>query len=327
MDLSAFNALFSPAGQSALLAAAELQPKESDFLRHFTALSRRFPAELARAALETAILRLEAASKFPQAEDMYFTRPALEQASGSEISAYRAQRYRGLPALADLACSIGGDTLALAAVAPTTGLDLDPLRLAMARANIAAANIAAANIAEANIAEANLAAANSAAGETAEQPVYRASFGQADLTTGLPLAPVKDLGLFFDPARRSGGRRIFSVRDYQPPLEVVLSWLPRFPATGVKISPGVDLGELGRYDAEIEFISVNRELKEAVLWFGPLKTAPRRATLLPGRHSLTGAGFTPGKTQVDPLPLSEPDARLYEPDPAILRAGLVAEVG
>src|SRR5207237_1443816 len=53
---------------------------------------------------------------------------------------------------------------------------------------------------------------------------------------------------FFDPARRVGGRRKFSVRQYAPPLEAARGWLPRIPAGGVKISPGVNLDELAGYD-------------------------------------------------------------------------------
>jgi hypothetical protein len=150
----------------------------------------------------------------------------------------------------------------------------------------------------------------------------QAAFLRADLRQPLPVAPGADLALFFDPARRDQGRRIYSVRAYQPPLAVVQAWLPRFPALAVKISPGVRLEELHAYDAELEFISLNGELKEAVLWFGPLKTASRRATLLPGAHSLAAP---PGRSPE--LPLHEPQAYIYEPDPAVLRAGLVASLG
>src|SRR5262249_38301406 len=52
------------------------------------------------------------------------------------------------------------------------------------------------------------------------------------------------------------------------------------------------------------------------LWFGPLRTAGRRATLLPGGHTLTA-------TDPPPPLLSPVRQYLYEPDPAVLRAGLV----
>jgi hypothetical protein len=297
MDLETSRALLSTPGQAAIRAAEVLAPREAEFLGHFQALSRIYPAELARAALETAILRREAAAKFPSAGRLYFTREALEQSSAQEVSAYRVGRFRPFPALADLGCSIGGDTLAMAALAPTIGMDLDPLRLAMAQANARALGLEG-----------------------------RARFVQADLNAPLPLAAGGGLALFFDPARRSAGRRVHSVREYRPPLSRAVAWSGRNPAIGVKISPGVQLAELAPYDAEVEFISLRGELKEAALWFGPLKTAWRRATILPGPHTLWERDAR-GAAAEEKLPVREPQAFFYEPDPAVLRAGLVAALG
>jgi hypothetical protein len=287
--------LLSHDGQAALQQATALEPREADFLRHFDALNRVYPAEQARAALEVAILRREATIKFPAAERMYFTRPALEQATAFEVASYRAQRFAGYERLLDLGCSIGGDTLALAAVAPTIGVDLEAVRLGMARANLAALGL------------------------------VNTDFIQADLPQHLPFTLASNTGVFFDPARRANEQRIFSVRDYQPPLSILEDWLPRYPATGVKISPGVRLEELQQYAAEIEFVSLRGELKEAALWFGQLRTARRRATLLPGGHSLHAEEDPRGAQAA--LPLSPPRAFVYEPDPAILRAGLVQTLG
>ena len=316
MDVAAFQALLAPAGQAALQAAQALSPREVDFLAHLTTLSRRFPVELSRAALEIAILRLEAAAKFPFADRLYLTRPALEQATSYPVSRYRAERFGGFPRTLDLGCSVGGDTLALArAGLQVTGVDLDPLRLAMAQANLGALGLA-----------------------------QRAALVQADLRQALPFSLSAQSALFFDPARRApdtrpgegrgSSRRVFSVRDYQPPLEIVHGWLPRCSALAVKISPGVNLAELGGLlhgppaAPEVEFISLAGELKEAVLWFGPLATAARRATLLErngDRHTLSGPpDDAPGSSL---LPLAEPQAYLYEPDPAVLRAGLVGLLG
>ena len=89
MDTAIFSELLTDDGQQVLQAAMELQPREVDFLRHFQALSNRYPRELARAALEIAILRGEAGSKFHQADEMYFTREAMQQASSYAVSSYR----------------------------------------------------------------------------------------------------------------------------------------------------------------------------------------------------------------------------------------------
>lgn len=116
------------------------------------------------------------------------------------------------------------------------------------------------------------------------------------------------------------------MREYTPPLSIAKNWLADFPALGVKISPGVKLDELANYDAEIEFISLRGSLKEAVLWFGPRKRNSRRSTILPGPHVLE-TDLPPGELVTLKLPLSEPLAHLYEPDPAVLRAGLVYQLG
>lgn len=287
MDLATFHTLLSPLGQAALAEATSRVPTEEMFLAHLQPLQKRFPAEVAKAALETAILRAKAAVKFSRTAAMYFTREALEQASGERISRYRAARYAGYGQVADLGCGIGGDSLGLASVGvAVTGVDQDELRLAMASENLAAYGLR-----------------------------ESATWFSADLTT-LPRPGAE--AFFFDPARRAGGRRKFSVRDYAPPLSQALAWLTHAPAGGIKISPGVDLAELAGYDAEVEFISEQGELKECALWFGPLRTAACRATLLRDGQTHTLLADPAAMTELGP-----PQAYLYEPDPAVLRAGLV----
>ena len=304
MDIASFDALLSSNGQAVLRAAAALQPCEVDFLKHFQALSRQYPAELARPALEIAILRHKATDKFPAslAANLYLTREALEQATSYEVAAYRAERYRtqiNPTTVLDLGCSVGSDTMALASVAPTLGIDRDLLRLRMAAVNFETLSKLAGEIGQ----------------------IHPCRFLQANLDDPLPIAVAPGTALFFDPARRADQRRIFSVDDYQPPLSTIAEWLPRFPALGVKLSPGVDLAELAGYQAEVEFISLQGELKECVLWFGALRSAKRRATLLPSRAQLSTD--EPGKMGKPAVRISRPLSYLYEPDPAILRAGLV----
>jgi hypothetical protein len=294
MQLADFYQLLTREGQWALESAMAFAPREKDFLADFQMLAKRFPRELARSALTTAILRGEAEQKFPQAEKMYFTREALEQATPWQVSRMRSQRFRGFEKILDLGCSIGSDSLALAGAAPVLGVELDPLRVAMARQNAKALRV-------------------------------RAEFLQADLEH-LPLCltggEFQGAAIFFDPARRQDHQRVFSVQDYQPALSIIEDWLPQVPAVAVKVSPGVKLEELARYDCEVEFISLEGDLKEAALWFGPFKTAERRATLLSGGEVLTMTA----QSQPE-LPLSAPLAFIYEPDPSILRAGLVQALG
>lgn len=301
MNLETFSWLLSEAGQALLAEAAAGDLSEAAQLRELTRLRRLASPERAAAAYEQALLRRRAAAKFSQAGALYFVREALEQASGEQIAAYRARRYAGRAELADLCCGIGGDALALARVGRVLAADHDELRLA-----IAAANARALGLAE------------------------RIRFVQADVEQ--LAAPAAD-AIFFDPARRSDGRRVFALADYRPPVELLGRWLTRVPAIGVKLAPGVADDEvaalaerIGRPAIETEFISVDGELKEAALWLGPLATAERRATLL---RSAAPAGqpiVTLDDLGAPAAPLAEPLAFLYEPDPAVIRAHLIASL-
>src|SRR5262249_30686780 len=61
VDLAAFDEMCSPTGAAALVAAAALGPTEPTFLACFERLRKHYPADLAKAALETCILRVKAA--------------------------------------------------------------------------------------------------------------------------------------------------------------------------------------------------------------------------------------------------------------------------
>jgi SAM-dependent methyltransferase len=293
MEAHAFAFLLTAAGQQFLrrLAATAVTPET-----HLqTAMELRQQLDdpaLVHALLETAVLRQKALSKFSRAEQMYFTREALEQASGELIARYRSHRFARteIKSIADLGCGIGGDSLALCQQAQVVGIDQDVVRLRMAGCNVAAYG-----------------------GNGCFHPV------QADLTQ---LAPLPVSAFFFDPARRDEfGRRLHSVHAYRPPLALAERWLDRVPHGAVKVSPAIDYAEVPAA-AELEFVSVAGEVKEGILWFGDLQTdVRRRATLLPGGHTLISAEAG------EPVPILSPQQYLYEPDGAVIRAHLVQALG
>jgi SAM-dependent methyltransferase len=281
--------LASPDGEHVLadLAAQDLSDRHT--LPLITALRRSLPAETAGAALEMARLRQKAVAKFgPDAARLFFTRDALEQASDPQARAFHAAGCAGW-SVADFCCGIGADALAFAAAgASVLAVDLDPVRAEMARLNAAA----------------------------------------LDLPLMVQTADVRDLDpdadlVFCDPARREDGRRLFSVEDYQPPLSISRRW--RAPRLLVKLSPGVDVAELAGYGGGVEFVSVEGELKEALLRTGRAAFGAdpdRHATLLTGGvvHHWRGADREPGE-------VGAPLGWLIEPDPALIRAGLVTSAG
>jgi len=250
-------------------------------------------------ALELLELRRSAATKFRQADRMFFLREALEQSSGEIVSGYRAARYAGRGPVADLACGIGGDTLSLAAVGEVTAVDQDAARLACLRHNLTAYNRSCRII-------------------------------EADVTAIPPPAPF----MFIDPSRRNRGRRIRSAEAYSPPFSFVIELASRVEGLGVKLSPAMDIPYCP-VTAEIEAISLDGVCRELLLWTGDLRQCARRASVLrrTAPDSFEYQSFSLYETgDNDPtLPAlgaaPKPGDILFEPDPAIIRARLVGRLG
>ncbi|MEV5438596.1 class I SAM-dependent methyltransferase [Streptomyces sp. NPDC052682] len=281
--------LLTPEGRALLDEVRGTDPAQE--LAVATRLRRAHPAELVSAALGQARLRQRAVAKFgaQDAGRMFFTPNGVEQSTRASVAAYRARRMRelGVTSVADLCCGIGGDAIALArAGIRVLAVDRDHLAVAAARANAEALGLA----------------------ELIE--VREADVTEVD-TSGYD-------AVFADPARRGGRGRIFDPEAYSPPLSWAIQAARTAPrAAALKIAPGVP-HEAIPSDAEAEWISDGGDVKEAVLWFGTEPGAVR-ATLLPGPRTLRGGDL--------PDPAVRPVGRyLYEPDGAVIRAHLVAEV-
>ena len=138
MQLEDFYYLLGEEGTRLLAETAATPINPDNHLPIAQQLRQRIGPERAHAVIETVVLRQRAAVKFSRAAEMFFTRPALEQASAEIVARYRAKRYAnlGVGQVADLGAGIGGDALALAAITNVTGVEWDALRLAMAQENV-----------------------------------------------------------------------------------------------------------------------------------------------------------------------------------------------
>ncbi|MEV7785903.1 methyltransferase domain-containing protein [Streptomyces sp. NPDC088106] len=286
--------LLTPEGRALLDEVRDTDPAHE--LAVATRLRREHPAELVSAALGQARLRQRAVAKFgaEDARRMFFTPNGVEQSTRASVAAYRAEclRAKGVRSVADLCCGIGGDAIAFArAGIRVLAVDRDPATCAAARANADALGLAGLiEVREADVTEVDTAG-------------YDA--------------------VFVDPARRSSPRgRIFDPEAYSPPLSWAVSAALAAPVGLLKIAPGIP-HEAIPAEATAEWVSDHGHVKEAVLWFGPDVTpGARRATLLP---ALAGIYVTPGTMLPDPE--VRPVGRyLYEPDGAVIRAHLVAQV-
>ena len=282
LDADAVRWLRTPVGAAAARDAATAIAAGTPLLKVVDALRREHSPEEARWAMTLAEGRASAASKFPDASELFFDREAAEQATSEVVARYTARRFQGAQRIVDLGCGAGADALALSAYAPVVGIDFDPGRVAMTDAN--------------------------------------AHVRHADIEARIGDVLDVDLGAFdaawLDPARRDGAGRVLDPERWSPPLSAALRLGRGVRLAGIKVAPGIDLVRVPQ-DAEIEFISLDGRLVEAVIWLGAAVTTPRRASVLPSGESLQGA---PDTTSVA---LRAPGAYLYDLDPGVGRAGLV----
>ncbi|NUU18119.1 SAM-dependent methyltransferase [Cellulomonas humilata] len=293
MDREGIAQLLSPAGW-ALLSA--LPPYDES---RTLALSERMRDEgidpaLVAAALTQSRLRAKAAAKFGTfADGMLFTAAGLEQATRLTVAAHHARRFRdaGSTLVADLTTGIGADAMAFAGIGlRVLAIDVDEATAAIATVNL----------------------------RHFPDAVVRHGDGLA-----LDLEAEGVDGVYADPARRtSSGSRVFDPAAYEPSLDAVLAVRERVPALGLKLGPGIPHTALPD-DAQAQWVSVDGDVVEVGLWFGPL--APEG----PGRSALvlrSGEAHVVHPTSDERPSVGPVGGYLYEPDGAVIRAGLVGEV-
>lgn len=271
--------------------------------------------ELVSAVLTQSRLRAKGREKFGEfADRMLLTPRGLEQATRLPIAALHARRFldAGVATIADLGCGIGGDAMAASALGlDVIAVDRDPVTVAVATMNLSAF------------------------------PGSAAELGDAE---AFDLDRVD--GVWMDPARRTvrgPARRLHDPEEYSPPLSTVVRIARRlaeradggaeptsgFGPVGVKLGPGIEHVALPA-GTETQWISWHGQVLEADCWFGPLATpgVSRSALVIgvDGAHLLTnaGAGAAVGDAaEGSSVPTGPLGDHLYEPDGAVIRAGLL----
>ena len=291
MDVAELRALLSPEGLRLL---DEVGPIEAtaDVVRIVSRLrAAGHPGDVVAAILSQARLRAKARAKFGEfASRMLFTPDGLEQATRLSVASLHAGRFAGagIDVVADLGCGIGADALAMAA------LDLGVL--AVERDEVTAA-----------IASFNLAPFAAA----------RVELGDA---TDTDLTGVG--GVWLDPARRAGGRKLDNPADWSPSLDWAFALAETLP-TGIKLGPGLDR-DLIPHGREAQWVSVDGEVVELAVWSGVLaRPGVGRAALV--LRSGSAAELTSAHDSAD----AEPGALgeyLLEPDGAVIRARLIGDL-
>lgn len=285
--------LSSPEGESLLATAT---PLGRDGPERCMKLRAQFPDMDADQAWYVAALpdlRERAAGKFPQAERLFFIEEPLEQATAAPLARCRARRFRAGDRTLDLCAGLGGDTIAVAAAAEhVTAVENDPATAACLAANARHLGLNVTVVAQ-------------------NARAFLESAGRFD-------------AVMFDPSRRLDGERSRDPHVTWPPFELWRGIMARTTnRLVVKLSPLVSEGDLPA-GCDAEFVSFRGECRELVVWFGEWAAGLRRATRVVDETGHAVCLQAPrGAADETPEPADEFGPFVFEPDPAVIRAGLI----
>ena len=277
--------LSSPAGRHLLEEIAKFQILGPAQLAR---LRQHAPREAVAAAVRLTLARQKAAMKFEQGLRMWVDPTGVEQATAGPVAIHKASRFRcGL--VVDLCAGIGSDTVALAVRSNVLSIDLDRSMCRRIRFNATVHNVSDKVVSVRARAE------------------------------RFPIPP--GAWVHLDPDRRAAfSRRAAKLVDYCPGPAFWHSVIAQVPAGAIKLSPASDFSHhFATANVEIELISLRGECKEATVWFGELTSCRRRATRLPENVTWTDRENPSNRL----APVAPPGSIIYDPDPSLIRAGLL----
>ncbi len=274
-------------GQRLLAEAAavrEVRPAEIKRLRKLA------PPEAVAAALRLAVCQAKARAKFSRGEHMWLDPVGLQQATSEAVALHKAARFES-SLVVDLCAGTGGDSLAVARRAAVLAVDRSQAMCRRLAWNAAVHGLADRILPCRGLAE--------------SFPIPAGAW------------------VHIDPDRRvTKPNRARAVADYAPATPFLRSLSERAPGGAIKLGPASDFATaLPNPDLEIELISLDGECKEATVWFGAAATCRRRATRLPEGVTWTDRDGDCSKRLR--VPTAAIAAYVYDPDPALLRAGLL----
>ena len=248
--------------------------------------------ELVAAAIRLSDGRRKGRGKFARADRMWFDPVGVEQATSEAVARHKARRFAdaadgpgGL--VVDLCSGIGGDAVALAGSGAVLAVDLDQ---GMARRVLWNAS------------------------------VYEVRDRVAAIRARAEAFPIPTgARVHVDPDRRAlGPTRAHALDGYVPGVEALKRMVKSARGGAIKLGPASDFAShFGGPGFEVELVSLDGECKEATAWFGDLAGSgvSRRATCLPSNATWIVAG---------PASPAQPLAAwVFDPDPALIRAGLL----
>lgn len=270
----------SPVFLEALALAKGLAPTAT----HLSRIGRATSPEAARWAFTQWELRKRGAAKFARAHEMLFDRDGLEMASHERLAAYHASRFPEGAKIVEIGCGIGADTIALSRRGSVLAFESDPDRAELARHNLMV-------------------------------------HGVVGTIRSEPWTPtvVADY-VFADPSRRAHGKRTLEPESFSPdPIEIARTY-DEARLVGLKLSPMLPDAFFERFEARLEFVSLGRECREALVWLGSESAAHGTYAV----HAESGEVLASHEQHAFS---DAPAGWIHEADPAAIRAHALGAFG
>lgn len=249
------------------------------------------PAPQRTAALELVSAGRRLAAKLGLDDSLLAVSEAVEQASSGRVAIWHASRLPEGARVLEIGCGCGGDSLALAHRAQNLiATDVDPVRAACAHTNLLSLDLA-----------------NARAVPEDGFAILASDGARADV-------------VFADPSRRTSGRRSLHPEAWEPPLSRLVDLAREGRVVLVKAAPSLDPSDVAGV-FRVSYVSHGGECVEAFLDSRTADGPDVEAVMLP-----PGAPEIVLRGDRGPAPTGEVGRWIFRPDPAAVRASLLAEL-
>jgi len=210
------------------------------------------------------------------------------------VGRYRAGRLK-CNVLADISCGIGGQAVCFAKECGSVyGVDIDGERLECARRNAGVYG------------------------------VDNITFIEGDALSPQVVEQVANADVIFSDPARPAEEDVRQTDSLRPGIPMVMeAYRDVTDSFAFEAPPQMPPRRID-FDCEREYLSVDGQLNRLTLYFGPLKRCERSAVVLKGgRHYRLESGVDAPVVMPE---VDEPRVYAFEPDPAVVKAGLLREL-
>ncbi len=218
----------------------------------------------------------------------------LRFATPEVVGRYRAGRLK-CSVLADISCGIGGQAVCFAEECNRVyGVDIDGERLECARRNAGVYG------------------------------VDNITFIEGDALSPQVVEQVADADVIFSDPARPAEEDVRQTDSLRPGIPMVMEAYRDVTGSFAFEAPPQMPPERIDFDCEREYLGVDGQLNRLTLYFGPLKRCERSAVVLKGgRHYRLESSVDAPVVMPE---VDEPRVYAFEPDPAVVKAGLLGEL-